>query len=161
MLRAFREGFFQVQDVSSMKAALMAAPKSGDYCIDVCAAPGGKSLHLADLLAGTGMVEARDLTDQKTAFILDNVNRTGVRNVKVVRMDATVLDPLSIEKADVLLADLPCSGLGVLSKKRDLKYRMTPEGQKEPHKASAGYSGNCMAIRKTRRNIDLQYLHGT
>lgn len=131
MLRAFREGFFQVQDVSSMKAALMAAPKSGDYCIDVCAAPGGKSLHLADLLAGTGMVEARDLTDQKTAFILDNVNRTGVRNVKVVRMDATVLDPLSIEKADVLLADLPCSGLGVLSKKRDLKYRMTPEGQKE------------------------------
>ena len=124
MLRAFREGFFQVQDVSSMKAALMAAPKSGDYCIDVCAAPGGKSLHLADLLAGTGMVEARDLTDRKTALIRDNVNRTGVRN-------ATVPDPSSIEKADVLLADLPCSGLGVLSKKRDLKYRMTPEGQKE------------------------------
>lgn len=132
MLRAFREGFFQVQDVSSMKAALMAAPKSGDYCIDVCAAPGGKSLHLADLLAGTGMVEARDLTDRKTALILDNVNRTGVRNIKVVRMDATVPDPSSIEKADILLADLPCSGLGVLSKKRDLKYRMTPEGQKEP-----------------------------
>lgn len=131
MIRAFREGLFQVQDVSSMKAALMAAPKPGDYCIDVCAAPGGKSLHLADLLAGTGMVEARDLTDRKTALILENVRRTGVRNVKVVRMDASVPDPASIEKADILLADLPCSGLGVLGKKRDLKYRMTPEQQQE------------------------------
>lgn len=130
-LPSFREGLFQVQDVSSMKAALLAAPRPGDYCIDVCAAPGGKSLHLADLLAGTGMVEARDLTDQKTDLIRENMERAGVRNMKVVRMDAVVPDEASYEKADIVLADLPCSGLGVLGKKRDLKYRMTPEQQKE------------------------------
>lgn len=128
---SFREGFFQVQDISSMKAALTAAPKKGDYCIDVCAAPGGKSLHLADLMEGTGMVEARDLTDYKVELIEENIERTGLSNIRAARMDATAPDQDSIEKADVLLADLPCSGLGVLSKKSDIKYRMTPEQQQE------------------------------
>ncbi len=128
---SFREGLFQVQDVSSMRAALTAAPSPGDYCIDVCAAPGGKSLHLADLMGGTGMVEARDLTVQKTGRIQENVDRTGARNIKVVCMDATVPDRASFGKADVVMADLPCSGLGVLGRKRDLKYRMTPEQQRE------------------------------
>lgn len=128
---SFREGLFQVQDVSSMMAALMAEPKQGDYCIDVCAAPGGKSLHLSDLMKGTGMVEARDLTDYKVGLIEENMERTGVKNMKAVRMDATVLDEASVEKADVVIADLPCSGLGVLSKKSDLKYRMSREQQKE------------------------------
>lgn len=128
---SFREGLFQVQDVSSMYAALMAAPKPGDYCIDVCAAPGGKSLHLAELMNGSGMVEARDLTPYKTGLIEENTARMNAQNVKAVQMDATVFDRESVEKADVVLADLPCSGLGVLRKKSDLKYRMTPEQQKE------------------------------
>lgn len=128
---SFREGLFQVQDISSMRAALMAAPREGDYCIDVCAAPGGKSLHLADLMNGTGMVEARDLTEYKVGLIEENVERTGAENVRAVRMDATVLDEASVEKADVVLADLPCSGLGVLGRKNDLKYRMTGEQQEE------------------------------
>jgi 16S rRNA (cytosine967-C5)-methyltransferase len=130
-LPSFREGLFQVQDVSSMKAALTAAPVKGSYCIDVCAAPGGKSLHLADLMEGTGMVEARDLTDYKVGLIQDNIDRIGCTNMKAVRMDATALDEASVEKADVVLADLPCSGLGVLSKKTDLKYRMSPGQQEE------------------------------
>ena len=130
-LPSFREGFFQVQDVSSMKAALMADPREGDYCIDVCAAPGGKSLHLADLMHGTGMVEARDLTEYKVGLIEENIERTAAQNIRAVQMDATVLDEASVEKADVVLADIPCSGLGVLSKKTDLKYRMTQEQQAE------------------------------
>ncbi len=128
---SFREGLFQVQDVSSMRAALLAAPKPGDYCIDVCAAPGGKSLHLAELLQGTGFVEARDLTEEKVSLIEENRVRCGASNVRAVRMDATVLHEASIQKADIVLADLPCSGLGVLGKKRDLKYRMSREQQKE------------------------------
>lgn len=128
---SFREGLFQVQDISSMKAALLASPKPGDYCIDVCASPGGKSLHLAELLQGTGFVEARDLTEEKAALIEENRVRLGASNVRAVQMDATILDEASIEKADVVLADLPCSGLGVLGKKRDLKYRMSPAQQKE------------------------------
>ncbi len=130
-LPSFREGFFQIQDVSSMRVALTAAPRPGDYCIDVCAAPGGKSLHLAELMGGTGMVEARDLTEYKVGLLEENIRRSRTENIRAVRMDATVFDEASVEKADVLLADLPCSGLGVLSKKRDLKYRMSPGQQQE------------------------------
>ncbi len=97
-LPSFREGLFQVQDVSSMKAALMADPREGDNCIDVCAAPGGKSLHLADLLHGTGMVEARDLTEYKVGLIQENIERTAAQNIRAVQMDATVLDEASVGK---------------------------------------------------------------
>ncbi len=130
-LPSFQEGLFQVQDVSSMLAVLAAAPRPGDYCIDVCAAPGGKSLHMADLMNGTGMVEARDLTEYKVQLIEENIARSRMENIRAARQDATVLDEASVEKADVVLADLPCSGLGVLNKKRDLKYRMTPKQQEE------------------------------
>lgn len=85
-LPSFREGLFQVQDVSSMKAALMADPREGDYCIDVCAAPGGKSLHLADLMHGTGMVEARDLTEYKVGLIEENIERTAAQIIRAVQI---------------------------------------------------------------------------
>ena len=114
-----------------MQVALTAAPKEGDICLDVCAAPGGKSLHLAELLHGTGLVEARDLTDYKVELIQDNIDRSELTNIRAVCHDATVLDESWIGKADIVLADLPCSGLGVLNKKNDLKYRMTPEQQQE------------------------------
>lgn len=130
-LPSFREGLFCVQDVSSMRAALLAAPKAGDCCIDICAAPGGKSLHLAELLKGTGMVEARDLTDYKVGLIEENIVRSGLKNIRAARMDALVFNDASVGRADVLIADLPCSGLGVLSKKRDLKYRMSRKQQEE------------------------------
>ncbi len=130
-LESFRKGAFYVQDISSMLVAHIADPKENDVVIDVCAAPGGKSLHMAELLHGTGHVEARDLTDYKVDLIRENIFRSGVRNVEAVKWDATVLDTSSIEKADIVIADLPCSGLGVLGRKTDLKYKMTPEMQKE------------------------------
>ncbi|MDO5416728.1 MAG: 16S rRNA (cytosine(967)-C(5))-methyltransferase RsmB [Lachnospiraceae bacterium] len=124
---AFRQGWLQVQDLSSVFAGDAAAPKDGDYVIDVCAAPGGKSLHLADLLHGTGMVEARDLTWQKVELIEENISRTGFTNIRAAAADALVLDEESVEKADIVLADLPCSGLGIIGKKPDIKIHMTPE----------------------------------
>lgn len=130
-LPSFQEGDFQVQDISSMLVAERANPREGDYIIDVCAAPGGKALHLADKLRGTGMVQARDISDYKVGLIWDNIRRTGMENIEAVRWDATVLDEESVEKADIVIADLPCSGLGVLGRKSDLKYRMTREGEKE------------------------------
>lgn len=78
----------------------LAAPKRGDYVIDVCAAPGGKSLHIADLLDGTGMVEARDLTFQKAELIEENIRRCGFENIRAVVMDALWEDEDSVEKAD-------------------------------------------------------------
>lgn len=126
----FQEGMFTVQDVSSMLVTHVAAPKPGDYVIDVCGAPGGKSLHAAELMQGEGMVEARDLTDYKVGFIEENIRRCGMQNVCAKQMDARVLDKDSIDKADLVIADLPCSGLGVLGKKTDIRYRMTEEKER-------------------------------
>lgn len=128
-LEAFKEGLFMVQDVSSMRVAEWAEPKAGDYVIDVCAAPGGKALHMADKLNGTGFVEARDLTEYKTELIRDNIRRCRLTNINAVSRDAAVYDEASKERADIVIADLPCSGLGVLGRKTDLKYKLTPKAQ--------------------------------
>ncbi len=124
-LESFEKGYFQVQDVSSMLVGLAADPKPGDKVIDICAAPGGKSIHVADLLKGTGHVEARDLTDYKVSLIAENITRCGFQNISAKRADALILDEAAKETADIVIADLPCSGLGVLKKKSDIKYRMS------------------------------------
>lgn len=121
-LKVFREGMLQVQDVSSMLVAEVADPKEGDYVLDLCAAPGGKALCVADKLHGTGMVEARDISDYKTGLIWENAQRQGLTNIRVSVKDASVLDCESLEKADLVLADVPCSGWGVIGRKADIKY---------------------------------------
>lgn len=126
-LEAFQKGYFQVQDISSMFVAYAAEPKEGDIVLDVCAAPGGKSLHVADLLKGTGLVEARDLTEYKAELIEENIERAGFTNIRSVVWDALEFDEEWEEKADIVIADLPCSGLGVIGKKPDIKYKTMPE----------------------------------
>lgn len=122
-LESFREGRFSVQDISSMLVCEAAGICPGDVVFDVCAAPGGKAVQAAEKLKGSGAVEARDLTGYKVGLIRENMDRLGLSNIKAVQMDARVLDRASVEKADVVIADLPCSGLGVLGKKTDLKYK--------------------------------------
>ena len=123
-LPSFCEGLYQVQDLSSMQVALWSEVKEGDQVLDVCAAPGGKSIHIAELLNGTGHVEARDLTEYKVDLLRDNIERSGLTNIEAVCQDATVYDPDKKKSADIVIADLPCSGLGVLGKKPDLRYKM-------------------------------------
>ena len=130
-LEAFQNGWIQIQDVSSSFVGELAAPEEGSFIIDVCAAPGGKSLHLADKLKGTGMVEARDLTWQKAELIEANMARCGVSNMKAVVWDALEFDPEAEKKADIVIADLPCSGLGIIGRKPDIRWNMTPEKLKE------------------------------
>lgn len=125
-LESFFLGRIQPQDVSSMLVGEIAAPKEGSYCIDLCAAPGGKSLHLSDKLKGTGRVEARDLTEYKVDLIRENIERSGLENIYARRKDALVFDPSDKDAADLVLADVPCSGYGVIGHKTDIKYKMTP-----------------------------------
>lgn len=125
-LEAFRMGTVQVQDVSSMLVGDIADPKEGDYVIDLCAAPGGKTLCIADKLKGTGRVDARDISRSKTDLIRENAIRQSFLNVVVSEKDASQLDSDSLEKADILIADVPCSGLGVMGRKTDIKYKMNP-----------------------------------
>ena len=130
-LDAFIHGKIQVQDVSSMLVAEVANPQKGDYIIDMCAAPGGKSLHVGDKMGDYGTVDARDVSQYKIDLIEENIHRTDSINVQAHVMDATVFDVDSELKADIVLADVPCSGYGVIGKKPEIKYRVTPQKQEE------------------------------
>mgnify|MGYP002341675958 CR=1 FL=1 len=127
----YEEGLFTVQDVSSMLAVEAAGIAPGDFVVDVCAAPGGKSMLAAQKTGKEGRVLARDLTETKTALIRENAERLKLSQVEIQRYDALSFDPSLKEKADVVLADLPCSGLGIMGRKRDIKYKVTKDGMKE------------------------------
>ena len=133
-LPGYREGAWTVQDESSMMVAEAAGLAGGETVYDVCAAPGGKTMHCASKLmagndgaSGKGTVHAFDLSKGKTAQILKNVRRMHLPNVIVEQRDALISVPEEAGKADVLLCDLPCSGLGVIGRKRDIKYHATPK----------------------------------
>jgi 16S rRNA (cytosine967-C5)-methyltransferase len=99
--------------------------KETDVCMDICAAPGGKTLLAAEKAA---KVLSRDVSEYKTNYILENCARMGLEDkVEVQVWDATVQDEDKMQWADVVIMDVPCSGLGVMGKKRDIKYHITPE----------------------------------
>lgn len=126
-MKTFQRGWFQVQDVSSMLAVEAADVRPEMFVLDVCAAPGGKSLLAADKMQGTGCVLARDLTQQKIEKIEENVKRLGYHNLQAECWDARRMDSALLGKADVVMADLPCSGLGIIGHKNDIKYRVTEQ----------------------------------
>ncbi len=124
-LSGFHEGLFTVQDVSSMLAVEAAGIKEGQTVIDVCAAPGGKTLHAATKTGKNGKVLAFDVTQAKVDKIEENKERMRKDNVVASVADARVFLPRLEQRADVVLADVPCSGLGVIGKKQDIKYHVT------------------------------------
>lgn len=124
-LEGFEEGKFTVQDVSSMMAVQAADIMSGDFVMDICAAPGGKSMLAAEK---ADKVLSRDVSEDKIALIRENLQRMGLEDkVNAQVHDATVFDETMKERADVVIMDVPCSGLGVMGKKRDIKYNISPE----------------------------------
>lgn len=125
MLPGFEEGAFTVQDISSVLAVEAAQLQETDLVMDICAAPGGKSILAAEKAR---RVIARDVSERKTSVIEENIRRMRVKNIEVQVFDATEFDAKYEEKADAVLMDVPCSGLGVMGKKRDIKYHVTPEG---------------------------------
>lgn len=124
-LPGFEQGAFVVQDVSSMLAVEAAGICSGDSVMDVCAAPGGKSLLACEK---AGQVTARDISEAKVLLLQENADRMKADNLTIEQWDATQFDESRKETADVVLLDVPCSGLGVAGKKRDIKYHVSPEG---------------------------------
>ena len=130
-LKAFREGSCYVQDESSILCAKLARVQKEQCVMELCSAPGGKSLYVADQLKGSGRVLSRDLTEFKTDLIEDNIDRVGFTNMESEVFDARVLDEEHIEAADIVIADVPCSGYGVIGKKPEIKFRATPQKQEE------------------------------
>lgn len=143
-LEAFQKGWIQVQDISSQLASSLAvralvesrqhlefSDSGRPLCVlDVCAAPGGKSAYVADAALARKLparIVSRDISEEKTALICQNRDRLGLANWEIEVWDALVFDPTWEQRADVVMADLPCSGLGILSRKSDIKYRLTPD----------------------------------
>ena len=147
-LKSFNEGLYQIQDISSMMAGEYVKPSTDSLIVDVCAAPGGKSINAAlklaeaaydnkdipesgiskEVLKGiTGRVIARDVSDYKATLIDDNVARLGIPYIDVEVHNALEFDEELEGKADIVIADLPCSGLGIMGRKPDIRYNITIE----------------------------------
>ena len=98
--------------------------------LDICAAPGGKSMLAADKLEQAGIpyeLEARDISEYKVSLMQDNFDRCQLENARAVAWDALQTDERLVEQVDVVIADVPCSGLGVIGRKRDIKYKMNQQ----------------------------------
>lgn len=119
----FETGKVVVQDESSIKVGLVASPSPNSSVLDVCSAPGAKSMHIAAIMNNTGKITSCDVHEHKLNLIEENAKKLGVTNINVRLADGTkeIYDDLF----DVVIVDVPCSGLGVINHKSDLKYKMT------------------------------------
>ncbi len=120
----FQQGLFSIQDVSAGLACLLLNPEPGDKIVDLCAAPGGKTTFLAELTNDQASILAIDLNKSRLKLIWQNLNRLGLQSVQLVQGDGT---QLVCKEVDKVIVDAPCSGLGVLSKRVDLRWKRTPE----------------------------------
>lgn len=149
-LKSFNEGLYQIQDISSMVAGEYVLPCKDSIIVDVCAAPGGKSVNAALKMAESaynnidkiplsgisgdninGMVISRDVSDYKASLIEENVERLGIKNIKIQVYDALKKDAALEQKADIVIADLPCSGLGIMGRKPDIRYNISHDKIKD------------------------------
>ena len=124
---AFKNGWFEVQDASSQKVAKFLNPKPGTRVVDTCAGAGGKSLHIASLMENKGQVIALDIYENKLKELKRRAKRNGVHNIETRTIDSNKVIKKLINKADKILIDAPCSGIGVLKRNPDSKWKLQPE----------------------------------
>jgi len=121
-LDSFRAGLFQVQDESSMLPARVLAPEPGETVLDACSAPGGKTTHLAQMMHNTGKIVARDVFGHKLKLVEDNAARLGISIIHTELYDAALPDEENGGAFDRVLLDAPCTGLGIIRRKPDIKW---------------------------------------
>jgi len=119
----YKMGMFSVQDESSQLATIMLDPKHDDFVMDVCAAPGGKTMAIAERMNNTGTVLASDVYTRKVGIIDQEARRLGLKNVKTRTWDATKTDTMLVGRADKVIVDAPCTGLGVVRRKPEIKFK--------------------------------------
>jgi len=130
-LQAFNDGLFHVQDTASGLCCAALDAKPGETVLDMCAAPGGKAFTIAQDMQGEGLVRAFDLHAHRVGLIESGAARLGISNIKAEVRDATAFDE-NVEKADRILCDVPCSGLGVIGKKPEIRYKTPQDIDKLP-----------------------------
>jgi 16S rRNA (cytosine967-C5)-methyltransferase len=125
--KAFKDGWFEVQDASSQKVTQILDPKPGMRVVDACAGAGGKSLHIASMMENKGQVVALDIYDNKLNELKRRARRGGAHNIETRLIDSTKVIKKLINKADKVLIDAPCTGLGVLRRNPDTKWKLSSE----------------------------------
>lgn len=121
-LDAFKKGYFHVEDISSQLCVEALSPKENSVVLDVCAAPGGKTFTMAQYMENKGDLYSCDIYESRTKLIKDGAERLGLNCVKTIVNDATIFNP-EIPECDYVLCDVPCSGLGIIGKKPEIKYK--------------------------------------
>lgn len=140
----FRQGLFHVQDISSQLCCLTLRPVVNETVLDVCAAPGGKSFTLAELMGNNGRLYSMDLHDMRVGLIEDGAARLGIKMITAMQNDASKFNG-ELPQADRVLCDVPCSGLGVIRRKPEIKFKSAgdfeglPEIQSQILETSARY----------------------
>ena len=129
-LESFENGDFVIQDESSQFIGKIVGLPSGARVLDLCAAPGGKSLLFAEMEEVDEIISC-DISESKTELIEDNVRRIGVDKIRTKVNDASLYNPDFLDGFDLVICDLPCSGLGVMGRKRDIKYNVTEDKIRE------------------------------
>jgi 16S rRNA (cytosine967-C5)-methyltransferase len=124
----YRNGFYTVQDRAAMQPAILLAPQPGETIIDMCAAPGGKTTQLAELMRNKGKIYAFDIYEHKTALIEKNSARLGIDIISAAVKDASRYDDKLKETADRVLCDVPCTGTGIIGRKPDIKRNRRSDG---------------------------------
>lgn len=150
----YKLGMFTPQDESSMLVAEKLDPKHGQLVMDVCAAPGGKTTAIAERMNNTGRIIASDIYRRKLDLIDKEARRLGITNIETRSWDATRVDSSMLHKADRVLVDAPCSGLGVVRRKPEIKYKpMTEEMELLPKKQLAILSASSSYVKPGGRLV--------
>ena len=118
----YNDGYYTIQDSAAMQTAKVLAPCEGDTVIDMCAAPGGKTTHIAELMNNKGKIYAFDVHEHKIELIKKNAERLGITIIEPKLSDGCKIDESMINTADKILCDVPCSGLGIIGRKPEIKW---------------------------------------
>lgn len=123
----FENGLFTIQQEASMKTVEVLNPGQNSTILDICAAPGTKTTYIAEYTENTGKILANDISFNKLDLIMENINRLDLRNIELTNFDARVYKDEYKEKFDYILVDAPCSGLGVMARKPEIRYNRSLE----------------------------------
>ncbi|HVU07330.1 MAG TPA: 16S rRNA (cytosine(967)-C(5))-methyltransferase RsmB [Verrucomicrobiae bacterium] len=127
LLASFRDGWFYIQDPSTLLAPIELNPQSGETILDLCAAPGGKTTFIAQLMNNEGKIVASDISEDRLKLIQENCARLGIKCVETILISENPKPPIANQKFDRILIDAPCSNSGVMRRRVDLRWRISPE----------------------------------
>ncbi len=149
----FKQGFFTIQDISAGFTVVLLSPKSEEIILDACAAPGGKTTFIAEMMENKGKIIALDIYKHRLKLIEENAKRLGINIIETKEQDVTKFNENFVEKFDKILLDVPCMGIGVIKRKPDIKWQRKASDLEEITKIQYNILENCKKYLKVGGDI--------